>query len=166
MFCNVPKSLRLPRKMQFEPPKTSWAPSVLMVLTSKSLSLARAWCKFYGAQLQKALRTHCALTILTSKSLSHHIVAQILRSWTSKSAPTPSVFNDFDFQIALSHSVGQIFSTSWAADPPHHLAFRSWLCESSRPKSLMSHIYAVKYLCRRTSMLKTWRHFSFSIVGS
>ena len=47
------------------------------------------------------VRTHGVLTILTSESLSRAGVVQILRSSTSKSAPTPSVFNDFDFRIAL-----------------------------------------------------------------
>ena len=31
--------------------------------------------------------------------------------------------------------VGQILSTSWAADPPHHLAFRTYLCEPSKPRN-------------------------------
>ena len=39
-FWNVSKSLRLPRETQFEGPKTSRAPGVLTILTSKSLSRA------------------------------------------------------------------------------------------------------------------------------
>ena len=35
-FCNVSKSLRLPRETNFEPQKTSRAPGVLTILTSKS----------------------------------------------------------------------------------------------------------------------------------
>ena len=38
VFCNVSKSLRLPRETHFEPQKTSRAPGVLTILTSKSLS--------------------------------------------------------------------------------------------------------------------------------
>ena len=41
------------------------------------------------------------LTILTSKSFSRAGAVQILAASTSKSAPAPSVFNDFDFQIVL-----------------------------------------------------------------
>ena len=36
VFCNVSKSLRLPRETQFEGQKTSRAPGVLTILTSKS----------------------------------------------------------------------------------------------------------------------------------
>ena len=31
--------------------------------------------------------------------------------------------------------VVQILSTSWAADPSHHLAFRTYLCEPSKPRN-------------------------------
>ena len=78
VFCNVSKSLRLPRETHFEPQKTS--------------------------------RDRQFLTILTSKSLSRAGVVQILRSPTSKSAPTPPVFNDFDFQIVLARRRGANFT--------------------------------------------------------
>ena len=69
VFCNLSKSLRLPRENHFERPKTSGAPGALTVLTSKSRSRA-GWVQF-------------------------------LQKLTSKSAPNPRCFNDFDFQIAL-----------------------------------------------------------------
>ena len=74
VFCNVSKSLRLPRETHFEPQKTS--------------------------------RDRQFLTILTSKSLSRAGVVQIS---TSKSAPNLSIFNDFDFQIALARRRGLNF---------------------------------------------------------
>ena len=77
VFCNVSKSLRLPREKHFEPQKIVRAPGVL--------------------------------TILTSKSRSRAGVVQILPTSTSKSAPTPSVFNDFDFQIVLARRRGANF---------------------------------------------------------
>ena len=49
------------------------------------------------------------LTILTSKSFSRAGVVQILKTSTSKSALAPSVFNDFDFQIALARRRGANF---------------------------------------------------------
>ena len=49
----------------------------------------------------KTFRDRRFLTILTSKSLSRHSVVQIFRSSTSKSAPSVSVFKEFDFQICL-----------------------------------------------------------------
>ena len=52
------------------------------------------------------------LTILTSKSFSRAGVVQILATSTSKSAPTLSVFNDFDFQIVLARRCGANFGYS------------------------------------------------------
>ena len=49
------------------------------------------------------------LTILTSKSFSRAGVVQILATSTSKSALAPSVFNDFDFRIALARRRGANF---------------------------------------------------------
>ena len=92
VFCNLSKSLRLPRKTHFQPQKTSRDRQFLTILTSKPFSRARA------------------LTILTSKSLSRAGVVQILRSSTSKSAPTPPAFNDFDFRIAVSRRRGANFA--------------------------------------------------------
>ena len=69
---------------------------------SKSLRLPRE--KHF--ERQKVVRAPGVLTILTSKSFSRAGVVQILATSTCKSAPTPSVFNDFDFQIALARRRG------------------------------------------------------------
>ena len=37
------------------------------------------------------------------------------------------------------HNVVQTLPTFWAADPPHHLAFGSSLCECSRPRNDKKH---------------------------
>ena len=58
---------------------------------------------------KKVVRDPGVLTILTSKSCSRAGVVQILATSTSKSAPTPSVFNDFDFQIVLARRRGANF---------------------------------------------------------
>ena len=79
--------------------------------------LAQAWCKFWRLQLPKVLPHPQFLTILTSKPLSRAGVVQILATWTSKSARTMPVFNDFDFQIVLARRRGVNYATSWAADP-------------------------------------------------
>ena len=69
------------------------------------------------------------------KSLSRAGVLQILRSSTSKSAPVMPVFNDFDFQIALARRRGanfvDIFGSRSFATP----AFRTCLCEPSKPRN-------------------------------
>ena len=57
----------------------------------------------------KTFQAPGALTILTSKPLSRAGVVQILATSTSKSAPSLSVFNDFDFQIARARRRGANF---------------------------------------------------------
>ena len=90
------KSLRPPCDRHFEPPKVFRDPGVLTILTSESL-----WC---AGVVQIS-----ATSILTSKPLSRAGVVQILATSTSKSAPILSVFNDFDFQIALARRRGANF---------------------------------------------------------
>ena len=72
---------------------------------SKSLRLPRE--KHF--ERQKVVRDPGVLTILTSKSFSRAGVVQILATSISKSAPRPSVFNDFDFQIVLARRRGANF---------------------------------------------------------
>ena len=72
---------------------------------SKSLRLPRE--KHF--EPQKVVRDPGVLTILTSKSFSRAGVVQILATSTSKSAPRLSVFNDFDFRIALARRRGANF---------------------------------------------------------
>ena len=88
-FCNPHELLRLPRilkRIEIPAPatrNTDW--------TSKS-----------------GPRPRC-FAILTSKSCSSAGVVQILATSTSKSAPAPSVFNDFDFQTVLARRHGANF---------------------------------------------------------
>ena len=101
----------------------------LTILTSKSFSRAGM------VQILVTVLRRCQfLTILTSKSFSRAGVVQILATSTSKSAPTLSVFNDFDFQIVLARRHGANFVTSWATDPPHPPVLRSWLSEPAKPQ--------------------------------
>ena len=112
------KSLRLPRETHRFRPSSNHPrlPTFLQPLTnscachvfcnvSKSLRLPRET----HFEPPKTSRAPGALTILTSKSLSRAGVVQILRSSTSKSAPNLSVFNDFDFRIALARRRGANF---------------------------------------------------------
>ena len=85
-FCNPHELLRLPRilkRIEIPAPATRKA----------------CWP-------QKVVRDPGVLTILTSKSFSRAGVVQILATSTSKSAPNVSVFNDFDFRIALARRRG------------------------------------------------------------
>ena len=100
------KSMRLPREKRFELQKLVRDPGVLTILTSKSFSRRRG-ANFVDFNFPK-LRTSQFLPILTSKSFSRAGVVQILAASTS--VPTPSVFNDFDFQIVLARRRGANFA--------------------------------------------------------
>ena len=75
-----------------------------------------------------------------------------------------AVFNDFNFQI-LCAGVVQFLSTSWTADPSHHLAFQTYLCNPSKPRNygktqhfaqfLPANISHVLHLRCKTSLLST-----------
>ena len=120
-FCNPHELLRLPRILQrVEIP----APATRKAL-STSKNAPRPWCfndfdfqialahrrgaNFNEFNFQKCSDHAIFFTILTSNSCSRAGVVQILVTSTSKSAPTPSVFNDFDFQIVLARRRGAYF---------------------------------------------------------
>ena len=58
-------------------------------------------CTFSTSQLPKPLRTPQFLTHFTSKSASRHNAVHFFDISTSKSAPNPSVFNIFYFQMCF-----------------------------------------------------------------
>ena len=58
-------------------------------------------CTFSSSQLPKLLRTPQFLTHVTSKSASRHNAVHFFNISTSNSAPNPSVFNTFYFQICF-----------------------------------------------------------------
>ena len=90
-----------------------------MDAVSKSLRVPRE--KHF--ELQKASQAPGVLTILTSESLSRAGVVQILATSISKSAPRLSVFNDFDFQIALARRRGANFGDFNFQKCSHTLSF-------------------------------------------
>ena len=85
---------------------TCWLRNVLRATTACTLSTS---------QLQKVVRTWCALYILTSKFASRHNGVHFFDISTSKSGPNMVCFVHFDLQI---HNSMQLFIS--------HLA--SWLC--------------------------------------
>ena len=158
-FCNPHELLRLPRILQrVEIPapatrkplwtsKTSRAPGVFTILTSKSISRAgvvqivrSSTSKSVpnmqrGAFFSVKIAVCQFLTILTSESLSRAGMVQILRSSTSKSTPTPPVFNNFDFQIAPARWRGANFIDILGSRSFATPAFRTYLCEPSKPRN-------------------------------
>ena len=183
VFCNVSKSLRLPRETHFEPQKTSRDRQFLTIWTSKSLSRAgvvqilrsstsksapiiprfndfdfqialarRRGANFVDVNFQKCSEptvSHGVLTILTSESLSRAGVVQILpTSWAADPSQLP--FFGPTFANLRSDKTMEKHSISRNSYPP---------------KSLMSHICAVKHLYCPTSILRDLPA-TFSIVGS
>ena len=101
VLCDLPHSLRLPRETQFERPKTSRTPSILTILTSKSLS------RYNGVHFLKIKTSKSGPNLEVFNDFDFEIAlslqrVQFLTILTSKSAPRPPVFKDFDFQTALS----------------------------------------------------------------
>ena len=172
-----PELLRLPRNLQLSASKNAPRPSVFHDFAFQIALAPQRGANLAGLDFQKCSKTHGALTILTFKSLSRHSMVQ---SSTSKSAPTPAIFYDFDFEIAFARVV-QILSASWAADPPqlpffgadfasprsHETMEKHNISRNSYPpKSLMSRISAVKHLCCQTSTLQDLAAtFNFNVVG-
>ena len=122
LFCTVSKSLRLPREEHFEPQKTSRDPGALTVLTSKSFSRRRG-ANFGDLKFHKRAEVFHFLRVLTSKSLSRAGVMQILATSTSKCPLNLSIFNDFDFQIALARRCRGNLATSTSKSAPRLSVF-------------------------------------------
>ena len=116
---------------------------------SKSLRLPRD--KHF--EPQKVVRAPGGLTILASKSFSRAGVVQILATSTSKSAPTLSVLNDFDFQIVLARRRGANFAASSAADPPRPPVLRSWLSQPAKPQNYGKTQHFAHFLPAKSSCL-------------
>ena len=113
----------------------------------------RRGANFSDFNFQKCSDAVNFLTILTSKSCWRAGVVQILATSTSKSAPTPSVFNDFDFQMVLARRRGANFVTSWATDPPRPPVLRTWLFEPAKPQKYGKTQHFAHFLPAKSSCL-------------
>ena len=137
----------------------------------RNRSRAQAWYNFQEVQLPKVLPACQFLTIFISESLSRTGVVRILLSSTSNSAPSLPVLNGFDFQIALVRRRGANFvdilgSRSFAPPRFSDLPLRSFGATEKHSILMhfvqflpakffhVSHIRAIKHLCRPTSMLQ------------
>ena len=90
-------------------------------------------CTFSSSQLPKLLRTPQFLTHFTSKSASRHNAVHFFNISTSKSGPTPSVFNTFYFQMCFAPQQRCTFSTSQlpkVVRPPQFLTHFTSKCAS------------------------------------
>ena len=74
-------------------------------------------CTFSTSQLPKVLRDRQFLTLFTSKCASRHNAVHFFVISTSKTAPNPSVFNTFYFQMCFAPQRRALFQ---------HLNFQKW----------------------------------------
>ena len=74
-------------------------------------------CTFSTSQLPKLLQTPQFLTHFTSKCASRHNAVHFFNISTSKTAPNPSVFNTFYFQMCFAPQRRALFQ---------HLNFQKW----------------------------------------
>ena len=74
-------------------------------------------CTFSTSQLVIVVRSWCVLYILTSKCASRHNDVHFFNISTSKTAPNPSVFNTFYFQMCFAPQRRALFQ---------HLNFQKW----------------------------------------
>ena len=133
--------------------KSAPTPSVFNDFDFRIVLARRRGAYFADFNFQKCSRTVSFLTILTSESFWRAGVVQILATSTSKSARHLSVFNDFDFRIALARRRGANFVTSWATDPPHPPVLRTWLFESAKPQNYGKTQHFAHFLPAKSSCL-------------
>ena len=152
----------------------------LTILTSKSLSRAGGVQILRSSTSKSAPGVRCFNDFDFQIALARWRGANFCEAELPKVLPACGVLTILASKSLSRAGVVQILSASWAADPSHHFASRTYLCEPSKPqtmekhsvsrnsyppKSLMSRIRAVKHLCCQTSMLQDLPA-TFSIVGS
>ena len=87
---------------------TFWLRNVLRATTA---------CTFSTSQLPKVVRPWCVLYVLTWKCASRHNGVHFFNISNSKTAPNPSVFNTFYFQMCFAPQRRALFQ---------HLNFQKW----------------------------------------
>ena len=113
-MCFAPQRRALFRHLKFEKWSengvfcTFWLGNVLRATTA---------CTFSTSQLLKVVRNPGVFNILTSKCASRHNGVHFFDMSTSKSAPNPSVFNTFYFQMCFAPQRRALF---------RHLNLQKW----------------------------------------
>ena len=117
-------------------------------------------CTFSTSQLPKVLRTHQFLTLLTSKCASRHNAVHFFNISTSKSAPRPSVFNTFYFQMCFAPQRRALFfviSTSKTA--PNSSVFNISTSKSDPNPSVFNTFYF--QICFAPQRRALYQHLNF-----
>ena len=130
----LPKLLQTPQFLTHVTSQMCFAPqrrALFNISTSKSGPILRCFvhfdfemcfaattvCTFSTSQLPKLLQTPQFLTHFTSKCASRHNAVHFFNISTSKTAPNPSVFNTFYFQMCFAPQRRALFQ---------HLNFQKW----------------------------------------
>ena len=180
-FGKVHNPLRLPRKTHLNLQKWSehvvlfafWLGNVLRPTTAYT---------FWTSQLPKVLWGWRALHILTWKRASRHNGVHFFDISTSKSAPDPSVFRAFDFQMRFAphrralfrHHNFQKFYTCWLGNVlratsactfstsqlPKVLYMLTWKCASRHTGVQLFISHLTTWLRTRRFSEPTWAYFS------
>ena len=113
-MCFAPQRRALFQHLNFQ----KWSENgVLCTFWLRNVLRATTACTFSTSQLPKVVREWCALYILTSKCASRHNGVHFFNISTSKTAPNPSVFNTFYFQMCFAPQHRALFQ---------HLNFQKW----------------------------------------
>ena len=105
-MCFTPQRRAIFRHHNFKKCSES---DVFCTFSLPNVRFATAACNFLTLELQKVLRHRQFLSIFTSKCAFRHSGVQFFDIGTSKSAPTPSVFEHFHFQMCFSPQRRAIF---------------------------------------------------------
>ena len=113
-MCFAPKRHALFQHLNFQ----KWSGSeVFCTFSLGNVLRTTTACTFPTSQLPKVVREWCALYILTCKCVSRHKGVHFFVTSTSKTAPNPSVFNTFYFQMCFAPQRHALFQ---------HLNFQKW----------------------------------------
>ena len=102
--CSLLARCRIPCACHAKPHLNlqKWSePGVFCIFWLGNVLRATTAYTFSTSQLPKVVRTWCALHILTWKRASRHNGVHFFDVSTSKSAPRPSCFNTFDFEMCF-----------------------------------------------------------------
>ena len=113
-MCFAPQRGALFPHLNFQ----KWSePDVFCTFLLPNVLRATTACTFSTSQLPKVVRTWCVLPLLTSKCASRHNGVHFFHSSTSKSAPTLTCFDTFEFQMCFAPQRRALFP---------HLNFQKW----------------------------------------
>ena len=121
---------------------------MLLTFWLRNVLRATTPCTFLTSQLPKVLRDRQSLTLLTSKCASRHNGVHFFDISTSKSAPRPSVFNTFYFQMCFAPQRRALFNISTsksALNPSVFNTFYFQICFAPQRRALFQHLNFQKW---------------------